>query len=95
MKDVYIMEAKIIKIGNSRGIIIPHHFLQLLGLEDSVQMVLDNEKLILTSGTKQGTKKKPREGWDEALRAEIERNGQPERLLPDFFEDEDLSEWTW
>ncbi len=85
------MEAKIIKIGNSKGIIIPANILKLLGLEESLQMELDNEKLILTPVKK----KKPREGWEEAIRAEIKKNGQPERLLPDFFDDEDLSEWTW
>jgi len=85
------MEANIIKIGNSKGIIIPANIIKLLGLEESVQMELDNEKLILTPGKK----KKPREGWEEAIRAEIEKNGQPERLMPDFFDDEDLSFWTW
>ncbi|MBY5958039.1 AbrB/MazE/SpoVT family DNA-binding domain-containing protein [Membranicola marinus] len=89
------MEANIIKIGNSKGIIIPANIIRLLGLEESVQMELENEKLILTPGKKLDKKKKPREGWEEALRSEIEKNGQPERLLPDFFEDEDLSEWTW
>ncbi|HLU93989.1 MAG TPA: hypothetical protein VKZ54_07690 [Membranihabitans sp.] len=85
------METNIIKIGNSKGVIIPANIIKLLGLEDSVRLELDNERLILTAGKK----KKPREGWDEAIRTEIEKNGQPERLLSDFFEDEDLSEWTW
>lgn len=85
------MEANIIKIGNSKGIIIPADIIKLLGLEESVQLELDNEKLILSPVQK----RKPREGWEEAIRAEIEENGQPERLSPDFFEDEDLSEWTW
>ncbi|WP_206340711.1 type II toxin-antitoxin system HicB family antitoxin [Flavimarina sp. Hel_I_48] len=26
---------------------------------------------------------------------EIVKNGQPERLMPDFFDDENHSEWTW
>lgn len=85
------METNIIKIGNSKGVIIPANIIKLLGLEDSVRLELDNERLILTAGKK----KKPREGWGYAIRTEIEKNGQPERLLSDFFEDEDLSEWTW
>ena len=85
------MEANIIKIGNSKGIIIPANIIKLLGLEDYVQLEMENEKLIVRL-TK---KKKPREGWEEAIKEEIEKNGQPEILLPDFFEDEDLSEWTW
>jgi len=37
---------------------------------------------------------KPREGWEEMIKQEVEKNGPPERLIPDFF-DEDNSDWTW
>lgn len=36
---------------------------------------------------------KPREGWDEAFK-QMHENGDDELLIPDIFEDEDLSEWT-
>ncbi len=84
------MEAKIIKIGNSRGVIIPSHFLKLLGLEDSAEMKLDNEKLILTPVKK----KKPREGWEASFK-EMHKNGDDELLIPDVFQDENFDEWTW
>lgn len=71
-------ETSLFRAGSLRGIIIPANITKLLGLEESVQMELDNEKLILTPVKK----KKPREGWEEAIRAEIEKNGQPERILP-------------
>lgn len=35
----------------------------------------------------------PREGWDEAFK-QMHENGDDELLIPDIFEDEDLSEWT-
>ncbi len=42
-----------------------------------------------------GTKENPREGWEEQIRKEVEKHGQPELLFPDVFEDEDFSDWTW
>lgn len=84
------MEANIIKIGNSKGIIVPANIIKMLGLEDSVQLELENEKLIL----RPSKKKKTREGWEESIKSEINKNGQPERSLPDFYEEEDLHEWT-
>jgi len=36
----------------------------------------------------------PRRGWAEMIRQEIEKNGQSEPLIPDFF-NEDNSDWTW
>ena len=84
------MVATIIKIGNLKGIIIPADIIKLLGLEESVQMELDNERLILTPGKK----KKPRERWEASFK-EMHENGDDELLIPDVFEDEDVSEWTW
>jgi len=37
---------------------------------------------------------KPREGWAEMIRLEVENSGQSGMLIPDFF-DEDNSDWTW
>ncbi|WP_020211955.1 hypothetical protein [Flavobacterium rivuli] len=37
---------------------------------------------------------KPREGWAEMIRQEVEDSGHSEILIPDFF-DEDNSDWTW
>jgi len=36
----------------------------------------------------------PREGWEEMIKQEVEKNGPPERLISDFF-DENNSDWTW
>lgn len=84
------METNIIKIGNSKGIIIPKQFLKLLGMEESVQLELDNEKLILTPIKK----KKPREGWEASFK-EMHENGDDVLLIPDVFEDENFDDLTW
>ena len=39
-------------------------------------------------------KKKPRQGWAEAIQA-LSEEELNEKLLPDFFENEDLSWWQW
>ena len=36
----------------------------------------------------------PRQGWAEAAQA-LSEEELNEKLLPDFFEDEDLSWWQW
>lgn len=35
-----------------------------------------------------------REDWSEAFQ-EMAKNGNDELIIPDVFEDEDLSDWTW
>ena len=84
------MEAKIIKIGNSKGIIIPSILLRLIGLEEKVLIKIEDDKMIITP-----VKSKPREGWEEMLAEDVAKYGQPERLIPDFFEDEDKEDWEW
>lgn len=84
------MEAKIIKVGNSKGIIIPAKFLKLIGLEEKVAIEIEDDKMIITAA-----KSKPREGWEEMLAEDVAKYGQPEKLLPDFFEEENNTDWEW
>ena len=84
------MEAKIIKVGNSKGIIIPAKFLKLIGLEEKVAIEIKDDKMIITAA-----KSKPREGWEEMLAEDVAKYGQPERLMPDFFEEENNTDWEW
>ncbi len=84
------MEAKIIKVGNSKGIIIPSKFLKLIGLEEKVAIEIEDNRIIITA-----SKAEPREGWEEMLAEDVEKYGQPERLMPDFFEDEENTDWEW
>ena len=41
------MEANIIKVGNSKGIIIPAKFLKLIGLSDKVKIGVEDNKLVI------------------------------------------------
>jgi ATP phosphoribosyltransferase len=50
---------------------------------------------IIQVGSGQGTiQSSPRKGWAEAFK-EFVASGSEELLIPDFFDDEDLSWWTW
>lgn len=84
------MEAKIVKIGNSKGIIIPAKLLDLIGLKEKVRLEVKNDQIVISSA-----KKEAREGWEEMIKAELEKQGQPTRLIPDFFEDERNEYWEW
>lgn len=84
------MDANIIKVGNSKGIIIPAQFLKLMGLKNKVNIEIENERLVITPANEKAPK-----GWEEIVVKEITENGQPESLLPNFFEDKNLEDWTW
>lgn len=83
------MEVKIIEIGNSQGIIIPSSVLKLLDFRKKLKITVQEDQVILSKVDE------PRKGWKEMIQKEIELNGQPEKLIPDFFDDENLSDWTW
>jgi len=52
------MRATIRQIGNSKGLIIPASFLAEAGLQNEVEMSLDNHSIIITP-----VKKELRKGW--------------------------------
>ena len=84
------MEVSIVKIGNSKGLIIPSRLLKLLDLKEKVTIDIEDDKLIITPA-----KGKPRQGWEEQIKREVEKDGQPEQLIPDFIDDEENSDWEW
>ena len=75
------MEISIIQIGNSKGIRLSKTILEQYQIGDKVELVLGEGFLMIKPI------KKPREGWEEALR-EMHENGEDELLIPDVFEDE-------
>ena len=84
------MEANIIKVGNSKGIILPSRIMRLIGLKERVHIDIEGKKIVITPAVK-----KAREGWEEMIKDEVQKKGQPERLMPDVFEDEQNNEWEW
>ena len=84
------MVANLIKIGNSRGIIIPDKLLNLIGIKEKVTINIRDGEIVIGPVDREN-----REGWEEMLRQETEKYGPSEILLPDVFEDENEDVWTW
>ncbi|MDE3743996.1 AbrB/MazE/SpoVT family DNA-binding domain-containing protein [Maribacter polysaccharolyticus] len=83
------MEANIIKVGNSKGIIIPSKFLKLIGLSNKVSIDVKDNKLIIGP-----VEKNIRQNWN-TLFAKANSKDDRDILIPDVFEDESFEDWTW
>lgn len=81
------METNIIKVGNSKGIIIPAKFLKLIGLTDKANIEVQDDRIFIEPI------KIPRENWEKMMLADIEQNGAVNAEFPDVFDDEKLEEW--
>ena len=82
------MKTELIRIGNSRGIRIPKSLIEQCGLDDGVELRVENECLIL-SPTRFN-----REGWAEQFRAAGD-SAQDEIKLETGASDFDRKEWRW
>jgi antitoxin MazE len=83
------MKVELVRIGNSRGIRIPKPFLEQCGFEHTVELWIENDRLVVAQA------RVPRQGWEEAFRA-AGPSTQDELLLdalpPSQFDRED---WRW
>ena len=81
------MEAKLIQIGNSKGIRIPHKILSQSRIDDRIDLTVKNGAIILKP-----IKKTPREGWAiEAIKMHAE--GDDRLLVPDVLGDDQELDW--
>ena len=83
-----VMKARIIQIGNSRGIRVPKVLLEQAQLPEDVELLVERGRLIVRPV------RRTRAGWAEAARAM--RESDEDRLLdqptPTRFDDQ---EWEW
>jgi antitoxin MazE len=84
------MKARIIPIGNSRGVRIPKPLLEEAGLSDEVEIIARGNALVIRPA------RKPREGWEESF-AEMARNGDDAELIDvaPGLSPYDEDEWVW
>ena len=75
-------------MGNSQGVLIPKPILAQLGLEDEVEMEVENDAIVLRK-----PQKKVRQGWSDASKA-IAQAGDDEPVLGEFPNNDD-SELAW
>ena len=82
------MKAKIVSIGNSKGIRIPKVLLKQFNIYDQVELEIEEEHIVIKPA-----KSKPREGWDKAFKVMHER--LDDALLIDERNDIDMEGWEW
>ena len=81
------MEASIIKIGNSKGIILSNSIVEQYNISKKVELILEKERIILRPI------KKPRKNWETAFK-EMRKNNDDQLLIEAVFnEDVQIDEW--
>jgi antitoxin MazE len=78
------MRINLVKVGNSKGIIIPAPLLASCGMQDSVELEIDGKKLVLAAN------KQPRAGWFSTPPTQDEGS-----LLAAIPLEEGIDEWQW
>ena len=82
------MKARIIRIGNSRGIRIPKPLIEQTGLGDAVEIAVQGNTLVISPVGR------PRAGWVEAVRA-MAVHGDDQLLAETRPTRWDEDEWQW
>jgi antitoxin MazE len=82
------LSIKVRKIGNSKGIVIPQKFLQLVENDkEEITIAVDENGILLKSNSIE-----PRKGWANSFK-KMAKNNDDKLLLPDVFTDENFVEW--
>jgi antitoxin MazE len=82
------MKARIVQVGNSRGVRLPKPLLEQAGLGEEVEIHAEPGRIIIESA------RRPRGGWAEAARTMAERGDDVllDEPTPTEF---DEAEWKW
>ena len=84
------MRARIIKIGNSKGLRLPKPILEQTGIGEDVEINVEGNQIIIRPI------ENAREGWDAAFKT-MSRNGDDELVFGDsgISHSWDEEEWQW
>jgi antitoxin MazE len=84
------MKSKIVKIGNSQGIRIPKPLIAQVGIEEDVEIIVEENRLVISPADQ------TRSGWSEAFQRMAKR-GDDALLDGDVLEASawDEEEWEW
>lgn len=80
------MEIQVIRIGNSKGILLSKVLLERYKFGEKIEIVMKASHLELRP------LKSVRQGWDEKFK-EMHKQGEDNLLINDLPEDEELEEW--
>ena len=81
------MDISVIPIGNSKGIRLTKTLIEKYNIEDTVELILEKEYIILKPKTSS------RKGWEKSFK-KMHENGDDKSLMADVFEDENFEEWS-
>jgi len=80
------MKIPIIKIGNSKGILLSKTVMERYGFRDKAEILMKQDYLELKPATS------PRQGWDESFR-QMHRKGDDRLKNHDIPDHDHLEEW--
>ncbi len=84
-----VVKAKLVRIGNSKGIRIPKTILEQCHIDNEVELEAKEDCLIIKSSPS------VREGWDDAFKR-MHENNDDHMLLPESLcTGWDSEEWEW
>ena len=83
------LKTEIVRIGNSRGIRIPKPLIEQCGLEGTVELSIENDRLVISPGSHL------RQGWAETFRKAGSSETDELLLEPMSLSEFDGKEWTW
>lgn len=84
------MHTRLIRIGNSQGIVLPKKLLQQYHLTGEVDLRPTPEGLLITPVVKPA-----RQGWEAQMQAALFAGQEPEGELLEGFTDSSEDEWQW
>ena len=85
------METSIIKIGNSRGLIIPKKMLNTFGENKTVDIQVANGSLVI----KPLVETRARNNWEKQFTEAIAKGFVPDENVIEIENEFDKEEWTW
>jgi antitoxin MazE len=83
---VITMKARLVRIGNSRGVRLPKSVIEQIGLEDEIEIQVEADRIVILPASR------PRAGWAEAASAAAASSKLLDPMTATRF-DED--EWRW
>ena len=85
------MRTKIIRIGNSKGLMLSKHLIKQYYLEPEVEIVPKRDGILIKSSVSH-----PRAKWEEQFQQAIKKGHEPEKEMLEGFKNEfDTNEWKW
>ncbi len=84
------MHTRLIRVGNSQGIVLPKKLLQQYHLAGEVDLRPTPEGLLITPVIQPA-----RQGWEAQMQAALAAGQEPEGELLEGFTDSSEDEWQW